>query len=295
MSTNAPAPVPTAHVLGGRRPVEIVDVGANPIDGEPPYAPLLNQGFARVTGFEPQESAYAELAAMDDGRRRYLPYAVGDGGEHVLRVCAESGFASMLEPDRRQLALLTDFAAMAAVTERVPMATRRLDDITEIEQLDYLKIDIQGGELDVFRHGRRLLGAAVAVQTEVGFTRLYEDQPTFADLDLELRDQGFVPHRFVATKTWPLAPVQWADPLQNDARHLVEADVLYVRDLAGMDRLSEDQLHHLGLICDLAYASYGVTLLCVQELVRRGALPPGSTEHYREQLTARTAAAAQAT
>ncbi|MBO1753574.1 FkbM family methyltransferase [Allobranchiibius sp. CTAmp26] len=274
-------------MLGGRRPVEIVDVGANPIDGEPPYTPLLEQGFARVTGFEPQESAYAELAARGEGPHRYLPYAVGDGGEHVLRLCTESGFASMLEPDRGQLELLTDFPRMAAVTARVPMATRRLDDIVEIEHLDYLKIDIQGGELDVFRHGRRLLASAVAVQTEVGFTRLYEDQPTFADLDLELRAQGFVPHCFVTTKTWPLAPVQWADPLQERARQLVEADVLYVRDLARVDELSEDQLHHLGLVCDLAYGSYGVTLLCVGELVRRGVLAPDSMQRYREHVTAR--------
>lgn len=281
-------------MLSGRRPVEIVDVGANPIDGEPPYAPLLEQGFARVTGFEPQESAYAELAARGEGPHRYLPYAVGDGGEHVLRLCAESGFASMLEPDRDQLQLLTDFPRMAEVTSRVPMATRRLDDITEIERLDYLKIDIQGGELDVFRHGRRLLAGAVAVQTEVGFTRLYEDQPTFADLDLELRAQGFVPHLFVNTKTWPLAPVQWGDPLQERARHLVEADVLYVRDLTRLDVLSEDQLHHLGLICDLAYASYGVTLLCVGELARRGAIVPDSAQRYRDQVADRAARPAPA-
>ena len=287
MTPSPSAPGSIEHVLAGRRPVEIVDVGANPIDGEPPYAPLLEQGLARVTGFEPQESAYAELAARGDGPHRYLPYAVGDGGEHVLRVCTESGFASMLEPDRDQLALLTDFPRMAAVTARVPMATRRLDDIPEIEHLDFLKIDIQGGELDVFRHGRRLLADAVAVQTEVGFTRLYEDQPTFADLDLELRAQGFVPHRFVNTKTWPLAPVQWADPLQEQARHLVEADVLYVRDLARLDGLSDDQLHHLGLICDLAYASYGVTLLCVAELVRRGVLASDSAQTFRGQVAGR--------
>ncbi|NYJ73597.1 FkbM family methyltransferase [Allobranchiibius huperziae] len=287
MPSTPPAPGAASHVLSGRRPVEIVDIGANPIDGEPPYAPLLEQGVARVTGFEPQESAYAELTTREDGAHRYLPYAVGDGAEHTLRLCVESGFASMLEPDRAQLGLLTDFPRMASVTDRIPMATRRLDDITEIEQLDYLKIDIQGGELDVFRHGRRLLARAVAVQTEVGFTRLYEDQPTFADLDLELRAHGFVPHLFVNTKTWPLAPLQWADPLQEQARHLVEADVLYVRDLARLDVLSEDQLHHLGLICDLAYASYGVTLLCIAELVRRGVLDPDSARIFRDQVAVR--------
>ncbi len=277
-----------ATLVGGGRLIEVVDVGANPIDGEPPYAPLLAAGVARVTGFEPQESAFVELSAMTDERRRYLPYAVGDGLEHELRVCSESGFTSMLEPDPGQLALLTDFPRMAAVTQRQVMATRRLDDITEIEHLDFLKIDIQGGELQAFGGGGRLLGEAVAVQTEVGFTRLYRDQPTFAEVDLELRTHGLIPHRFVGTKTWPLAPVQWAEPLQEDARHLVEADVLYVRDLAALDGCSEDQLRHLALICDLAYGTYGVTVVCLNELVRRGDLDEPDVARYRTRLNGRS-------
>lgn len=283
-SRNGIEPSGSAALVGAGRPVEVVDVGANPIDGEPPYAPLLAAGVARVTGFEPQESAFAALTALTDDERRYLPYAVGDGLEHELRVCSESGFTSMLEPDPQQLGLLTDFPAMAAVTQRHRMSTRRLDDVTEIEHVDFLKIDIQGGELRAFQGGRRLLAECVAVQAEVGFTRLYRDQPTFAEVDLELRAQGLIPHRFVNTKTWPLAPVQWAEPLERDARHLIEADVLYVRDLARLDLCSEQQVRHLALICDIAYGSYGVSLMCVRELVRRGVLPAGAAETYRTSL-----------
>lgn len=265
-------------------PVQIIDVGANPIDGEPSYEPLLRTGTAFVTGFEPQPSAYAELVGLADDRHRYLPYAVGDGSRQLLRLCVESGFTSIFEPDLVQLALLTDFPRMAAVQDRIELPTRRLDDIEEIDRVDLLKIDIQGGELDVFRHGRQRLADAVAVHTEVGFTRLYEGAPTFADVDLELRSQGFIPHRFLQTKTWPLAPVQWADPLELSARHLVEADVLYVRDLARLDVLSDLQLRQLGLIAHLGYGSYGVALLCVRELVRRCALRPGAEFLYRSSM-----------
>lgn len=273
------------------QPVQITDVGANPIDGEPPYEPLLKAGIAVVTGFEPQQSAYAQLTALADDQHRYLPYAVGDGSPQFLRVCAESGFTSTFEPDTEQLALFTDFARMAAVQERVEVQTRRLDDVEEIDRIDLLKIDIQGGELQVFRSGRRRLAEAVAVHTEVGFTRLYEGAPTFADVDLELRAQGFIPHCFVQTKTWPLAPVQWADPLQVSARHLVEADVLYVRDLARLDLLSDLQLRQLGLICDAAYRSHGVALMCVRELVRRCVLQPDAVQSYRRAALAQEGSA----
>jgi len=131
------------------------------------------------------------------------------------------------------------------------------------------------------------LADTVAVQTEVGFQRLYRDQPTLAEVDLELRGQGFVPHAFVATRTWPLAPVQWADPLERAARHLVEADLLYVRDLVRIDAMTDAQLVRLALICDLVYRSFGVALRAVAELVRRSALPAQAESRYRELATAR--------
>ena len=176
---------------GAEPPVEVVDIGANPIDGDPPYRLLMDAGLCRVTGFEPQPRALTELRRLAGPHERYLPYAVGDGDPHTLYLTATSGFASLLEPDDRQLSLLTDFPRLAAVTGREVVDTRRLDAIEEIDRIDLLKIDIQGGELSVLRAGRQKLAGALAVQTEVGFHRLYRDQPTFADVDLELRAAGF--------------------------------------------------------------------------------------------------------
>jgi len=269
------------------RSVDVVDIGANPIDGDPPYRLLLDAGLCRVTGFEPQPAALEQLRTQAGPTERYLPYAVGDGEEHTLHLCATSGFASLLEPDDRQLELLIDFSRLAKVTGTEQVETRRLDDIDEIERIDYLKIDIQGGELAVLRAGRRKLTETVAIQTEVGFHRLYRDQPTFANVDLELREQGFVPHQFVTTRTWPVAPVVWADPLQQAARQLVEADVLYVRDPVRMDLLDNGQLARLALVSDVVYGSFGLALRCVLELVTRGSLGANAELDYRALAAAR--------
>ena len=59
-----------------------------------------------------------------------------------------------------------------------------------------LKIDIQGSELSVFQNGQEKLAEAVAIQTEVSFITWYLDQPSFGEVDLELRGQGFIPHCF---------------------------------------------------------------------------------------------------
>jgi FkbM family methyltransferase len=273
--------------VGAEPPVDVVDIGANPIDGDPPYRLLMDAGLCRVTGFEPQPRALAELRRLAGPNERYLPYAVGDGGPHTLHLTATSGFASLLEPDDRQLSLLTDFPRLAAVTGREVVDTRRLDAIEEIDRIDLLKIDIQGGELSVLQAGRQKLAGALAVQTEVGFHRLYRDQPTFADVDLELRHQGFVPHQFVTTRTWPLAPVVWADPLQEASRQLVEADVLYVRDPVRLDELSDVALARLALLVDVGYGSFGLALRCVRELIARGTLDAAAEAGYRALAAAR--------
>ena len=270
-----------ADLLGPARLTEVVDVGANPLEDEPPYLALLRERACRVTGFEPQPEAIERLRSAAGDLERYLPYAIGDGATHTLHLCASSGFSSLYEPDPAQLELLVDFPRLATVVDRLPLPTTRLDDVREIELLDHLKIDVQGAELMIFRGGRETLARATTIQVEVGFHRLYRAQPTFAEIDLELREQGFVPQGFVSTKTWPIAPVQWADADERQARQLVEADALYVRDLTRLDLLDDEQLRHLAMVAHQVYDQRGVALRGIRELVRRGALDPSAEERYR--------------
>lgn len=259
------------EVIDPQRRTEVVDIGASLLEDLPPYLGLLQAGGCRVTGFEPRPDAHAELVAQAGDDERYLNAAVGDGRAHTLYECASPGFSSLLAPDPEQLAMLTDFPRLATVEATSELTTRRLDELAEIGQLDLLKIDIQGAELSVFQHGRRTLAGAVAVHTEAGFTRLYRDQPTFAEVDQELRAHGFAPHQFISVRTWPLAPVQWADPIEVASRQLVEADVLYVRDPAQLGQCSEDQLEQLAVIAGGIYASAGLAYRCLLELdARRG-------------------------
>ena len=142
------------NLLSPERLTDVVDVGANPIDGEPPYTPMLDAGLCRVTGFEPQHEALLELQRKKGPNERYLPYAVGDGDLHTLNICRASGMTSLFEPDPVTLSLFEFLKPLAEVIERVLLQTRRLDDISEIQHVDFLKIDIQGGELAVFKGGR---------------------------------------------------------------------------------------------------------------------------------------------
>ena len=251
------------ELLKPQRLTEIADIGANPIDGDPPYKPLLEAGLCRVTGFEPQREALAELQRRKGTNERYLPYAVGDGGIHTLKVCRASGMTSLFEPDPATLALFEVLAPLGEVVQRLEMPTCRLDDVAEIERLDFLKIDIQGGELAVFRSGKSKLSQAVAIQVEVSFITLYQNQPSMGEIDIELRAQGFVPHCFAAVKQWPIAPCVINGDPRRALNQLLEADIVYVRDFAHPENFSDEQLKHLALIAHHCYKSFDLALRCV--------------------------------
>src|SRR5262249_16118668 len=137
------------------RLTHVVDIGANPVDGAPPYESLLDARLCRLTGFEPQPVALAELNRKKGTNETYLPYAVGDGREHTLNLRAYSGWTSQFVPSAAALDVFSFFKTNARIVDRMQLKTRRLDDITELDGIDFHKIDIQGSELAVLVHGPR--------------------------------------------------------------------------------------------------------------------------------------------
>jgi FkbM family methyltransferase len=273
-----------ARLLGLSRLTHVVDIGANPIEGSPPYKPLLDAQLCRVTGFEPQATALAELNLKKGANETYLPYAVGDGREHSLNLCAYSGWTSLFVPSAAALEVFSFFKNNARVVSQVRIQTQRLDDLVEVDHIDLLKIDVQGGELAVFAHGRKKLSNAVVIQTELQFVDLYDGQPSFGQVDQELRAQGFIPHAFAGLKKWPISPLEFAGDPTRPLNQLLEADLVYVRDFIHADGMSSDQLKHLGLIAHSCYNSFDLAGRCVILLEQRQAIPSGALQQYIEIL-----------
>lgn len=266
-------------LLQPSRPTAVVDIGANPIDGSTPYAEMLAGGLCKLVGFEPLPQALAALERRKGRYETYLPFAIGEGGEQVLRVTAAEGMSSLLAPDPETLELFTDFTGFGKVQREQRIETRRLDDIVEVENLDLLKIDIQGGELGAIRSGLGKLSASVAIQIEVSFVPLYSNQPALGESDQLLRQMGFLPHCLVELKTWPLAPFR-----AIKSRQLLEADMLYVRDFRRSASMTGEQWKHLALIAHHCYRSTDLAMLAIRAAVKLGAVGADAPQRYVEIL-----------
>ena len=272
------------QILAPTRPTAIVDVGANPIDGDPPYKTMLAAGLCDVIGFEPQADALARLQKMAGPRERYLPHALGDGTSRDLHVCGIEGMTSLLAPDPAQLALFNLFPIWGEVKNTIRVSTRRLDDIAEIASMDFLKMDIQGCERDVLRHGKNKLAETIAIQTEMSFVPLYKDQPVFGEMDILLRELGFLPHCFAELKVWPLAPTVVGGQPNRGLRQLLEADMVYVRDFTRASNMSVEQWKHLALVAHHCYRSADLAARALNMLAELKIIPADASAHYLSSL-----------
>jgi FkbM family methyltransferase len=264
-----------AEILNCTFPVvEIVDIGAAP-EGPERYLPLVEQGLARVIGFEPRAEAL-QVLNQRSGAYRYLPYCLGDGTLRTFHVTLWKGCCSLYEPDPQVINL---FVAMDAsidaghyrVVEQVPVQTARLDDVARVESLrpDYLKLDVQGAELDVLRHATNALESVLVLETETEFIPMYKGQPLFGDIQTFLREHGFWLHKLFDFGTRSFRPVRPTGNELQGISQLLWSDAVFVRDLSRLDRYADDQLLKAALVLNDAYRSADLVHMLLAEFDRR--------------------------
>lgn len=258
-----------SSILGRAVPLDVVDVGAATGGGvEDPYRALLDDPVVRVIGFEPRADACQARNADAPSNRRYLNHFVGDGSERDFHLCANPLTSSLYAPNAALLDLFHNMPLPVVGRERV--RTRRLDDIVEIEGCDLLKIDVQGAELDVVRGGPKLTAAALVVDVEVEFIPIYEGQPLFGDVDVEMRRLGFMLHRFVAPFSRQLKPLAFgADRFGPGSQLLYAESAIYIRAFDRLDTLDDTRLLAFARIMHDVYRSFDLVGLLLETHDRR--------------------------
>lgn len=274
------------EVIRPARPLWIVDVGANPIN-TPSYVSLLQMGGAEIWGFEPDEGAFAALMENRQEGTHYVQEAVGKPGKAVFYPHLRSGLGSLLKVDAEAVAFLGHPGWSANQGDGVEIDVVALDDLDDqtLPHPDVLKIDIQGGEMDVFQHGRTKMSDAVAIITEARFARIYEGEALWADIDIELRSQGFALHKLMFVKSNAVANSQRGKMHNPRLRNqMLDGDVVYIRDPLTLPQWSDEQVKQLAIAAAGVFDSLDLTIWCMDELVRRGLLPEAAPTEFFDKL-----------
>lgn len=249
--------------------IKVVDIGANPIDGSPPYQPLIDGNVADIVGFEPNPDTLAKLESLKGPYETYLPHAIGDGRRHTLHICGAPGMTSLLKPNPNVLNRFHGFPQWGQVLSTLDIETKRLDDVPETTGVNLIKIDIQGGELMAFQNAVERLKDVLVIQTEVEFLPLYVDQPLFSDVDMFLRQQGFMFHRFYPTVSRVISPMLVNNDIYAGMSQIVWADALFVRDFTRPERMSDHQLLQTATILHDCYRSVDLVMHLLSEYDQR--------------------------
>lgn len=254
-------------------PIEIYDIGAM-LEGQERFAGLVNQGLASVNGFEPNPVEYEKLRAWNAPRRRYFPYFLGQGAPATFHATRYPGCSSLYEPNPAMIDLFQDMGTVLpdgnfviVGTERVN--TVRLDDVPGLPPCDYMKLDVQGAELDVLRGGMAALAKAVVLEAEVEFVPLYKNQPLFGHIQAFLHDQGFVLHKFIDITGRTLRPWAIAGNVRAAMSQVLWADAVFVRNYAAADLYSDEQLLKAAAILYDVYNSHDLAHYLLRQYDQR--------------------------
>jgi FkbM family methyltransferase len=169
----------------------IVDVGAN--RGQFVLVARRVHPAANITAFEPLSNAGSSFSRLfrDDPNVVLHPVAIG-----ALSADAELHVSS--SDDSSSLLPITDLqeATFPGTKERSVerVSVKRLSEVLDPSQLSgpaFLKIDVQGGELDVLRGAEGVLELFEYVCVEVSFVELYAGQPLAHQVLSYLGRSGF--------------------------------------------------------------------------------------------------------
>ena len=179
--------------------LKFVDVGAAE-DIHPRWKRISN--FVDYIGFEPDKRSRELLVKNDDCRSyKIYPYALWNKKQKLnINFTKDPRVSSFYVPNYKFLNQFKN-PERFKIESNVKVDSTDLDNL-EIEGIDFVKIDVQGGELNIISGAETSLKNCLGLELEVEFLELYEKQPLFGDLQNKLSKLGFEFIDFVNLCRW---------------------------------------------------------------------------------------------
>ncbi|MEY4767509.1 MAG: hypothetical protein RL637_148 [Pseudomonadota bacterium] len=277
LSKNAPIWHQIVYGIGSilfnqESPIHILDIGAS-THGKltEPYAPLMQMGLAKVTGFEPNQIECQKLNDMYDQSRQYRYYSefVGSGNKATFYETNWFMTGSLYRPNTDLLDQFEQLGEVVQLKAEHEINTVRISDLPSLDEIDMIKIDVQGAELEVFKGAGQRLTEALVIWTGVEFIPLYEKQPLFSEVEQYLRQHGFMFHAFNGIAVRGYKPYCQLVKKRQGMKQAIWSDAIFIKNIHSLKNLSSIKLKKLAVLLDCVIHSYDLCFLVLKILDER--------------------------
>lgn len=250
----------------------ILDIGAVPIAGQEEKAHGLVRDYpgSRVIGFEVDPEVCNRINRTTADHMTFYPVALGRAEEErTFYQTVHPMCASLYKPDADLLARYQNME-VSQLKGRSQIRTVGLDQFVRenrIGTVDFIKIDIQGAELDVFKGGIATLKETLAIVSEIEFIPLYRNQPLFGDVCAFLAGEGLQFHKFLGMSSRALKTTMLCGSINVPTQHLW-GNAMFIRDIFEPANFTDDQLLKAAIISN-HYGSPDVVLACLMSFDSR--------------------------
>lgn len=228
---------------------------------------LADSGLINVLGFEPDPKSFEKLSSTENSN--FVNYALGDGEVHNLKICAQFGMNSFLDPKMDSLSMFPAFAKWSTVNSKMLVQTKRLDEVSEARNARFVKIDVQGAEKMILENGLSVLNGLSLLQIECSPIPLYHDEPSFFEIGLWLEKQGFVLHTLSNEDKRYFKPYGTEENPYSGKNHLFQVDAVFMPNPLTWVNMEDERLKCLAFFSHAMYRSYDLSMKALDVLDSR--------------------------
>jgi FkbM family methyltransferase len=215
------------------------------------FEPILD-----YVGIEPDVENYQKIKKNKNICKSYKIFneALWDSKTKLnLNITKKRTNSSILEPNFNILNNFPD-PERFKILEKKEINLSPLDDL-KIENIDFIKIDTQGSELNILNGSSKTIKNVMGFEIEVSFVKIYKDQPLFSDIYHFMIKNNFQFMGFSDQISWK------RDKADVGKNQLIFADAIFFKpfeEIIKYENNINEQLFKYSLIC-LSYNFLGLS------------------------------------
>ncbi len=243
----------------------IIEIGALNLGKKEKFYDLLDYfPNSEILGFEVDKNICKRMNTLSKVGVKYFPFAIGKKKE--IRKFYETHHpmcSSLYKPNHNLLSLYNNME-ISFLKGESEIETIDLDTFiseNKIGNVDFLKIDVQGAELDIFKGATKTIKNLLFIISEVEFIKIYENQPLFGDVSNFLSDNDFMFHKFLGMGGRSLKPLILNNNKNFPSQHLW-SDAIFIKNVLIIKKLTSREILKLSVI-SILYECFDLGFFCL--------------------------------